>query len=183
MSKFLYDPAALGHPVDKLADVLRRAADIAAQKAAPIELSIYGLVIDVEEDITLPKACIRLAGAQLFGHHTPQDAVYFKNTAFDEVEPGALEDHVSTLPTISIAELSVAIKTAQLMQGEESRKVGLKDSWKPSLERAGGAVLLQNDVITDVVKPVVALLEPTWKNGAWLDLTVRRELGESLDLR
>ena len=182
MRKFLYDPAALGHSVDKLADVLRRAADMAAEKTEPIELSVYGLVIDVEENITLPRACIRLAGAQLFDNHTPQDAVYFKNTPFNEVKPGALEDHVSALPAINIAELSVAIKTAQLMQGEEARKVGLKDCWKPCLEKAGGAVLLQTNVISDVVRPVVSLLEPTWKNGGWLDLTVRRELGESLDL-
>lgn len=175
MDKFVYDPAAIGEPHDDFGDVLKRARDLAS-KQGPIELSLHGVRIAVEEDTNLVRGCIRFADGMMFQNHTPLDQAFFKKTPYLEAEPGILEEHVGHAAEIDLSALSLALKLGKLLQPQAAQNVPLSQCWQPCFMKAGGALFPEEDMLT----PVREIVRETWQHGSYLDMTIKRALNERI---
>ncbi len=178
MDKFIYDPAAAGEPDDDFGDALKR-AKILAQKLGPIDLMLHGISIAVNENTTVPQACIGFADGMMFPNHTPADIEFFRRTPFKEAEPGLMEEHVAKKPDINLSELSIALKFGKLLQAQQAQGVALSTCWNPCFMKAGGELFPKENILP----PVAATLRETWANGFYLDMTIRRATGGNLDFK
>lgn len=180
MRDLVYNPEAVGDPVDDLSTVFDTARTMAGNAGHPVRVQVYDKEVVIGAKTSLPRAYLAFASQMENPNLDAPTRMLLQRTPYSETYSGALERYVgiaAATQQLDLTAVAAAVDTGKTMQRELGKGRHLSAVWHPCLSEVVGPAYRDYNV------PVIQILCQTWKHGRALHETVAPLMGSTFERR